>query len=63
MRQPCRGCADRAVGCHGKCERYIKYRARLDLAKRLKEKETEARPSHVSKLSGRFGRTTERKAT
>lgn len=24
---PCRGCDDRYEGCHGKCERYIQWKA------------------------------------
>jgi hypothetical protein len=24
---PCKGCADRAVGCHGQCEPYQEYNA------------------------------------
>ncbi len=28
---PCRvDCPERAVGCHGRCERYLEYRARKD---------------------------------
>lgn len=27
---PCNGCAEREIGCHGKCERYKVWRADLD---------------------------------
>lgn len=27
---PCKDCHDRTVGCHGKCEKYLAYRAELD---------------------------------
>ena len=27
---PCRGCADREVGCHGRCPRYAKWREKRD---------------------------------
>ena len=27
---PCKDCADRTVGCHGKCEKYLAYRSELD---------------------------------
>lgn len=30
MRAPCRGCKERAEGCHGRCERYAAYRAERD---------------------------------
>ena len=33
MKPPCKGCEDRAVGCHGKCERYEQYKAELAAAK------------------------------
>ena len=41
---PCKGCADRVVGCHDKCKRYKEWRKALD--KRLeiinKNKKAEA---------------------
>lgn len=27
---PCKDCGDRYVGCHGKCEKYLTFRSRLD---------------------------------
>lgn len=33
MTPPCKGCEDRAVGCHGSCERYKQYKAELAAAK------------------------------
>lgn len=27
---PCKDCTDRHVGCHGKCENYVKWRAEKD---------------------------------
>lgn len=27
---PCKDCAERQVGCHGKCERYIESKKRLE---------------------------------
>lgn len=30
MDAPCKGCKERAVGCHGKCERYKEYRRKKD---------------------------------
>lgn len=31
---PCKGCQDRHVGCHGKCDRYLAFRKEAD---RLRE--------------------------
>ena len=33
MKPPCKGCEDRAVGCHGACERYKQYKTELAAAK------------------------------
>lgn len=30
MNTPCRGCPDREIGCHGRCDRYAEYQAILD---------------------------------
>lgn len=30
MKTPCDGCTERVVGCHGKCEKYLAYRAEID---------------------------------
>lgn len=29
MTPPCKGCAERAVGCHAVCEKYQAYRAEM----------------------------------
>lgn len=26
LKAPCKDCADRHIGCHGECEKYIKYK-------------------------------------
>lgn len=33
MTPPCKGCKDRAVGCHGSCARYRQFKADLEAAK------------------------------
>ena len=33
MKAPCKDCAEREVGCHGKCDRYQAYRAEIDARK------------------------------
>jgi hypothetical protein len=39
---PCLNCQDRHIGCHGKCEKYLKYAAKERKAKYLKyQKETQ----------------------
>lgn len=44
---PCRGCGDRRVGCHGECERYIdavaRYREEGERIRAAKDKEQEYR--------------------
>lgn len=30
LNSPCKDCTDRAVGCHGKCEKYQAYRLEVD---------------------------------
>ncbi len=30
MKSPCLGCKDRFIGCHSKCDKYIKYRNEYD---------------------------------
>jgi len=30
LNAPCHNCPDRHEGCHGKCERYLAYRAELE---------------------------------
>lgn len=53
---PCRDCEDRFVGCHGKCEHYLKYREFKDL--QLKNKQSvnwdyvEYRNQALNRMSG-----------
>ena len=44
MQVPCLDCPDRAVGCHGKCEKYKEFQAfrRSELAARSKKGEENA---------------------
>lgn len=35
---PCKDCGDRAIGCHGKCERYSSYRAEAEEEKKTRRK-------------------------
>ena len=30
LHSPCKDCTDRAVGCHGKCDKYKDYRVKVD---------------------------------
>lgn len=30
MVNPCKGCEDRNVGCHGRCEKYKQWRVKYD---------------------------------
>ena len=33
---PCKDCADREVGCHSKCEKYLEFRKECDIAREQK---------------------------
>lgn len=39
MKPPCKDCKDRAVGCHGQCERYAEFDAERDKIRRKKAEE------------------------
>lgn len=41
---PCLNCPDRHPYCHGKCDKYISYRAKLDEINAIKLKEHENDP-------------------
>lgn len=32
IKAPCKGCWDRKLGCHGRCERYAEFRKKLEKA-------------------------------
>ena len=34
---PCKDCKDRHIGCHGTCDRYKKYRSKIQKAKWTKK--------------------------
>ena len=42
MNAPCKGCRDRAVGCHGYCERYKTYRAKINEPAEIEQKRKNA---------------------
>lgn len=44
----CKDCTERTVGCHGRCEKYLKAKARQDLANRLRQKRDEKYPEHTT---------------
>lgn len=37
MKTPCLNCADRQIGCHGKCKKYDLYKEELEREKELKQ--------------------------
>ena len=43
MTQPCYHCPDREMGCHGRCERYAAYRAKMDEVGRKRDLERSAK--------------------
>ena len=38
MSMSCKGCQDRYVGCHSKCDKYIDYKNKNDKLKKIKIK-------------------------
>ena len=42
MKAPCKGCADRKLGCHSSCEEYLEFRkAQDEINEQRKSKEAE----------------------
>ena len=39
---PCKVCADRAIGCHGKCEKYKEWRQMFESERKARLKKMEA---------------------
>lgn len=37
---PCKGCEERIVGCHSTCERYIEWKALVDLEREARNIES-----------------------
>lgn len=57
---PCKECADRFIGCHGKCEKYKTWRAEYDEINKKRNlnilldrhfKETKSRRNRVNKYA------------
>lgn len=44
---PCRGCADRRVGCHGECDRYREFKSRLSELNEQKAQETKSNAEYA----------------
>lgn len=53
MTSPCKNCQNRELGCHAKCEAYIKFRQKRDV---YIEKRWEEREKLDIYLAGRKGR-------
>lgn len=45
--QCCKDCRDREIGCHSKCEAYLKYRAKQDLLNAMKLKREQKFQAHL----------------
>lgn len=39
VNSPCKGCTDRCVGCHSKCEKYAEFKAELERLKSIARKD------------------------
>lgn len=53
MKAPCLDCADRVVGCHSSCERYIAYAEECARIRRKRQLDRAASaPSHGQEVLG-----------
>ena len=54
---PCKGCGEREVGCHSKCEKYIswneKHQKRLELINKNKEEQNKINDFFIDKARER----------
>lgn len=58
MNAPCRGCTDREMGCHGKCDKYKEYKEKSDKRREAEffEKEAQRTPGrYKSRQKGKYG--------
>ena len=63
---PCRDCNDRAVGCHGRCERYQEWKRDRDAildAMNAEKAKTQLAVNYVQKNKQRVARKLGRKVT
>lgn len=51
MTSPCMNCAERAPGCHGRCERYQAYRESRDQAIRNRAQAMDTEQVVISSIS------------
>lgn len=57
----CKDCPNREVGCHSKCETYLKYRAKQDLINAMKLKREQKFPAHLKfQKESSYGKTTKK---
>ena len=63
---PCKDCSDRAVGCHGRCERYQEWKRDRDAildAMNAEKAKTQLAVNYVQKNKQRVARKLGRKVT
>lgn len=56
-KNPCFGCAERYVGCHGECEKYKAWKTEYDRQRELQkeaQKEDDVRNGYVMKSLERY---------
>jgi hypothetical protein len=47
---PCKGCQERQIGCHGKCEKYAEYIKANETIKKRKMERLEAENTAIREL-------------
>ena len=58
MNAPCRGCTDREMGCHGKCDKYKEYKQASDQRREAQffEREAARTPNRYKAIQkGKYG--------
>ena len=50
MTPPCKGCTERYVGCHGKCEKYAAWQSKHEKAKQRQREELDAIDNRIRGL-------------
>lgn len=56
MKCDCRGCENRSIGCHGKCEKYAEFRARMERIKEQQAAESAANDATARAITRAVGK-------
>ena len=57
IKSPCYLCEDRKVGCHGKCEAYLKFKAKRDEINRKRYEQSDFQTYEINAIIKRRKRS------